>query len=266
MAGYIEAEITRARTQAAVPWTIETSQDAASFGVQQPDGTVEMTVEAGIAKRLNPGEKMNVPAIGSPNPQVETFMRYLLRDFAAGLGVSYASLSADYSQSNYSSSRLALLDDRDVWRAFQAWFLCAFRGPIHREWMQQAVMSGAFKTFTVEQWALDRNKYEAVRFRPRGWGWVDPTKEVQAFKDAVRCGFMTLQDVVSQSGADIEEIFDQRAKEIELEDEAELVLDTNPADDKEKDAAAKPAEPPPDDEDDETDTEPAAERVLRLAR
>jgi lambda family phage portal protein len=194
----------------------------------------------------------------------------LLRDFASGLGVSYASLSADYSQGNYSSSRLALLDDRDVWRAFQAWFLCSFRGPIHREWMQQAVLAGAFKTFSVESWALDRRKYEAVRFRPRGWGWVDPTKEVEAFKEAVRCGFMTLQDVVSQSGADIEEIFDQRAKEIGLAEEAGLVLDTDPANEIKAAEAAKPDDPPDDDTDDDTDDqstdEPATRRVFSLAR
>lgn len=271
MAAYIETEITRARTQASVPWTIESAESLSSFGPVQADGSAEMEVEAGVAKRLNPGEKMNVPNIGSPNPQVEPFMRYLLRDFASGLGVSYASLSADYSQGNYSSSRLALLDDRDVWRAFQGWFICSFRGPIHREWLQQAVISRSFKTFSIESWALDRSKYEAVRFRPRGWGWVDPTKEVEAFKEAVRCGFMTLQDVVSQSGADIEEIFEQRKKEVALEEEADLVLDTNPANEIKAAEAAKPepAEPPDDEDepDEESETEePATRRVFSLAR
>ena len=46
-------------------------------------------------------------------------MRFMLREIAAGTGVSYESLSRDYSQSNYSSSRLALIDDRDLWRVFQ---------------------------------------------------------------------------------------------------------------------------------------------------
>lgn len=264
MSGYIEAEITRARAQASVPWTIETPESAASFGEEMSDGSVEMEVEAGVAKRLNPGEHMNIPAIGSPNPQVEPFMRYLLRDFASGLGVSYASLSADYSQSNYSSSRLSLLDDRDVWRAFQSWFICSFRTPVHREWMQQGVLAGVFKTFSVAQWAVDRRRFEAVRFRPRGWGWVDPTKEVEAFKEAVRCGFMTLQDVVSQSGADIEEIFEQRKKEVELADDAGLVLDTDPANEQ----VEPPPDPPetPDDTDDQSTEEPADRRVFSFKR
>jgi lambda family phage portal protein len=240
-----------------------------SFGPVQTDGSAEMVVEAGVAKRLNPGEKMNIPAVGAPNPQVESFMRYLLREFASGAGVNYASLSGDYSQSNYSSSRLALLDDRDVWRAFQSWFICTFRAPIHREWLQQAVTAESFKTFSVDDWAFNRKKFEAVRFRPRGWGWVDPTKEVEAFKEAVRCGFMTLQDVVSQSGADIEEIFDQRAKEIALAEEAGLVLDTDPANEQKPEPEAPAEEPPPEDDettDDESTVEPAERRVFSFKR
>jgi lambda family phage portal protein len=263
MAGYVEAEVTRARVQASTPWTIETPEDATSFGEQQTDGSVEMTVEPGVAKRLNPGETMNAPGTNSPNPQVEAFCRYLLRDFASGSGVNYAAVSGDYSQSNYSSSRLALLDDRDGWRAFQAWFICTFREPIHREWMQQAVMSGAFKTFSVESWALDRRKFESVRFRPRGWGWVDPTKEVEAFKEAVRCGFMSQQDVLSQSGTDVEELIEQRAKEVKLAEEAGLKFDIDPAQDPKAQEAAKPA-PDKEPEVDDEPTEPA--RVLSLAR
>jgi hypothetical protein len=81
---------------------------------------------------------------------------------------------------------------------------------------------------------------------------VDPTKEVEAFKEAVRCGFMTLQDVVSQSGADIEEIFDQREKEIGLAAEAGLVLDTDPANEiKAEPEPDPPAEAPDEDEEDD---------------
>ena len=267
ISGYVEAEITRARIQASTPWTIETPENVSSFGEVQTDGSAEMTVEAGVAKRLNPGEKMNAPATNSPNPAVEPFLRVLLRDFSVGSNTNYASVTGDYSQSNYSSSRLALLDDRDMWRAFQAWFIASFRTPIHREWLQQAVLARSFKTFSIESWAIDRRKFESVRFRPRGWGWVDPTKEVEAFKEAVRCGFMTEQDVVSQSGADIEEIYEQRAKEVRLAKEFGLVLDTDPANDKEKEPAAEPDEPDEGETDDEsTPQDPAERRVFHFQR
>jgi lambda family phage portal protein len=271
MSGYTEAEIVRARAQATIVGAIETAEDSTVWGDaldESQKGAVEMETEAGVLKRLFPGEKFAAGPSGSPNPALEGFMRYMLREFAAGAGPSYESISRDYSQSNYSSSRLALLDDRDLWRVVQSWFINAFRVPVHKEWLQAAVMSRAVTSISVESYALDMAKFESVRFRPRGWGWVDPTNEVEAFEKAVRCGFMTQQDVVSASGADYEEIVEQRKKEVGMEAEAGLVLDTNPAHDKEP-PEEKPKEPPDDaPKDDEEPKEKPAEksRLLRLQR
>lgn len=267
MAGYTEAEIVRARTQACTVGAIETPEDAASFGEQQEDGSVVMEVEPGVFKRLNPGEKFAAGPSGSPNPALSEFMRYMLREFAAGAGPSYESVSRDYSQSNYSSSRLALLDDRDLWRVVQSWFINAFRVPVHREWLRQAVMIGAIPSIGVESYALDMAKFEAVRFRPRGWGWVDPTKEVEAFKAAVRAGFMTQQGVLATSGDDVEEIIDQLKKEREMANAAGVVLETDPANDKEKEAEPPKKEPPDEaDEDEEPQEKPGESRVFRFQR
>jgi lambda family phage portal protein len=230
MSGYTEAEITRARVQAATPWTIETPEDSTSLGEEQVDGSVEMAVEPGVVQRLNPGEKMNAPAANSPNPALDPFMRYMLREVAAGIGVSYESLSRDYSQSNYSSSRLALLDDRDMWRFYQSWFICDFRYHIHREWLKQAVLARAVEGISVEQYAVDAKKFEAVLFKPRGWSWIDPAKEVEAFKEAIKAGFTTRTDVISQTagGQDIEDIDNVRERELRLAKEKGLQFDTDP--------------------------------------
>jgi lambda family phage portal protein len=127
-------------------------------------------------------------------------MRYMLREVASGIGVSYESLSRDYSQSNYSSSRLALLDDRDLWRYFQAWFIRSFREPLHRLWVQQAVLGGAIPQIPVAAYWLDRRRYEAVRFRPRGWAWIDPEKEAKAAILEIRNGLDTRTAVISRNG------------------------------------------------------------------
>ena len=63
---------------------------------------------------------------------------------------------------------------------------------------------------------------------PRGWSWVDPAKEVQAYKDAVRCGFKTLGEVVAEQGGDLEELMVARAAELEMADELDLMFDTDP--------------------------------------
>jgi lambda family phage portal protein len=241
MDGYSEAEITRARSQACINGAIETPEDAASFGEEQADGSVEMEVAPGSYKRLNPGEKLSTGPMNSPNPQYADFMREKKREVAVGTGVNYASLSGDYSQADYSPLKLSLNDDRDSWKDIQQWFIRTFRVPVHKEWLQQAVYAGAVSSIPAQSYAVSPGNYEVAQFRTRGWVYVDPTKEVAADKDAVRAGFKTLQDVLVNQGSDIEDLIDQRAHELEMLDEAGLVLDTNP----EQTAGTGAAQPDP---------------------
>lgn len=253
MDGYSEAEIIRARVQASITGAIETPQAASSLGTQQPDGSYQMDLEPGTFNRGLPGEKFVFGSPTAPNAAMDPFMRYMLREVAAGIGVSYESLSRDYSQSNYSSSRLALLDDRDLWRYLQAWFICDFRERIHEIWMRQAILGGALQSISISEWAADPDKFMAVRYKPRGWTWVDPAKEVQAFRDAVTAGFITNTEVVAQTGGgmDIEDVLDERAHELEMMRERDLVFETDPDVYTAKpEPTPKQAEPPQDDDDD----------------
>jgi hypothetical protein len=172
---------------------------------------------------------MNFFAPNRPNSALDPFMRYMLREVAAGVGVSYESLSRDYSQSNYSSSRLALLDDRDLWRMLQLWFIRSFRMECHREWLQQAVLARALPSISVEQYAADPLKFEAVRFKPRGWSWIDPQKEADARKTAVRAGFDTITNVIAETanGRDLEDVLRERRRELDLAAKFNLDFDTD---------------------------------------
>jgi hypothetical protein len=158
-------------------------------------------------------------------------MRLMLREVSSGLGISYEVVSHDYSQANYSSSRLSLLDERDVWKSLQLWFIRTFRYRIHKRFMQAAVLAKAIKEVDLQDYATDPGRFEQVYFRPRGWQWIDPTKEVTAYKDAVKGGMMTLGQVIAQTagGDDIEDMMETRAQELEFMDEEKLVFDTSPS-------------------------------------
>ncbi len=269
MDGYSEAEIVAARGAASYVWWIKSAEDAQSpLATETSTGDKEFSVEPGMAKHLAPGEEIEANLPNRPNPAMDPFMRYMLREVAAGIGTSYESLSRDYSQSNYSSSRLALLDDRDLWRYFQAWFIRAFRQPLHCEWLQAAVLSRAVSAIPVEAYANDLQRYEMVRFKPRGWSWIDPKKEVDSFVTAVRAGFTTTADVIAKTGdgADLEDVLEGREQELEMMKEKGLVFDTDPS----REAAAKPAPKPPDDDDDDKDDEgkptTRPERVVSFRR
>jgi len=231
MDGLSEAEITASRAAACYMGFIESPEGLTQYGDTQADGSQQVELEPAAVEHLAPGEKFNFAAPNRPNSQLDPFMRMMLREVAAGAGASYESLSRDYSQSNYSSSRLALLDDRELWQVLQKWFIRAFREPLHRIWLRQAVLARAIPSISVEDYAANLEKFEAVRFKPRGWSWVDPVKEVDAYREAIRSGFTTVSDVIALtgSGRDLEDVLKERRQELDRMAEAGLIFDTDPA-------------------------------------
>jgi lambda family phage portal protein len=262
--GYSDAEITAARGAANYMAHQETSDLDDPDVEEQEDGTYQTELTPGIITR-GP-YKMDFFSPNRPNAAFDPFMRSMLRQVAAGIGVSYESLSRDYSQSNYSSSRLALLDDRDLWRVLQGWFIRSFRDVVHRRWLPQALAAGAVEGATLEEWAVDPEKFSAVKYKPRGWSWIDPTKEVEAFKEAVRCGFTTRTNVIAQSGGgmDREDVDEERRQELDDAAELDLEYDTDPGAE-DKPAVDQPVAPPDDAADDDAadDDEPMPMRVVK---
>ena len=276
MDGLGESEIVAARAAACYMGFIELPNAESQYGDEQADGSRQSELEPAMIERLNPGEKFNFAAPNRPNAQLDPFMRLMLREVAAGIGVSYESLSRDYSQSNYSSSRLALLDDRDLWKFLQLWFIRNFRLPLYREWVQAAVLSGAVSTIGVQAYALDPERFEAVRFKPRGWSWIDPTKEVEAYKEAIKAGFTTQGRVIEQTGNgdDLEDVLQDRKHELELADSLDLTFDTDLEEMAELEAETKSASAPSQpgsaktdmEQDDNQDADAAIARMEQLLR
>jgi lambda family phage portal protein len=231
MDGYAEAEITAARAAACYMGIITTpDEDGMADGPAQEGGVPEFELAPGAVPRLAPGEEFTEFSPNRPNSQMDPFMRLMLREVAAGVGPSYESLSRDYSQSNYSSSRLALLDDRDLWRTFQQFFVRSFREPLHKEWLQQAVYAKAIPSISIADYVAQPSKFEAVSFKPRGWSWIDPTKEVEAYKQARRAGFISTSQIVALTGggADLDETWDEIAAENQSAQDKGIVVTTDP--------------------------------------
>lgn len=225
MAGYEEAMVIGGRAAACLMGFIETP-DGELIGDDIYDGERVTEFEPAVIKKLNAGEKINVPNIARPNGEFDPFMRVMLRGLGAGVGVSYESISKDYSQSNYSSSRMSLLPERDNWRVIQLWLINNFHKPIFAKWLEAAVMSG---TFDVPEYEMREMEYlESVRFIARGWSWVDPTKEIAAYKEAILSGFSTVSDVLAHSGGDYEELLETRKRELEQAEAMGLKFETMP--------------------------------------
>lgn len=270
MDGYSEAEITAARAAAMyLGW--EESPDPLDPSIErQDDGSYQHNLEPNTILRPRPGTKLNFYSPNRPNAALDAFMRYMLREVASGTGygIRYSALSGDYSQANYSSERAAALDDRDGWRALQQWFIRNFRARVHPMWLQQAVFVGAVEGVSVAEYMGNREKFESARYKPRGWSWIDPTSEVEAYEKAIRDGFMTRTQVIAQTahGADIEDIDAERRRELDHAAQKGLLFDTDVP--PKQETESKPAKPedetlPEDDEGEETQEEQQRMRVVK---
>lgn len=224
LAGYEEAEVVRARASSSLMGFI-TSPEGELQGDEVYDDERVSNFEPGVFKYLAPGESVSVPQLDAPDGQFEPFMRGMLRAVAAAIGCSYETISRDFSQSNYSSSRLSLLEDRENWRMLQDWLIEHLCRPVFRRWLEAALGAGSLQ---IPGATPDTSRLAMVRWFPRGWEWVDPQKEVGAYKDAVRCGFKTLGEVVAAGGGDLEEVLTALAEERARAQELGLTLDIDP--------------------------------------
>lgn len=148
------------------------------------------------------------------------FQKGILRGTASGLGVSYASLSNDLEGTSYSSIRQGALEERDSYRMMQKFLLEHFVVPAYSIWLQHVM---EFGYIPIPATRFDKF-FLATHFRPRGWQWVDPQKEINAAVEAMHNGIMSMQDVSNQYGRDIEETFSQWQRDKELADQFGLQL------------------------------------------
>ena len=100
----------------------------------------------------------------------------------------------------------------------------SFHQRVFETWLDLAVLSGALNLPLYE---TDPDRYRQVRWMPRGWSWVDPQKEITALREAEMAGYVTKAQIIAESGGDIEEVFNQRRRELDMADEMNLTFDTS---------------------------------------
>ncbi|MEM8828777.1 MAG: phage portal protein [Cyanobacteria bacterium P01_G01_bin.19] len=175
--------------------------------------------EPGVMRTLSPGEDFKAFDPQRPNANLVAFMEHQLRAMGAGIGQSYESVSNDYSKTNYSSSRLSLINARDRYKILQVWFSVYFlREVIYGNceddgWLDMAVMVGVLN---FPDYEIRKSRYCAVKWQYRGWSWIDPLKEVKARVESLINNMSTMTDHYSEQGLDFEESMRTIAREREF--------------------------------------------------
>jgi lambda family phage portal protein len=261
VAGFEEAEVVGKRARSSLMGFIQ-SPEGELVGDGVEDGERLTNFEPGVFKHLAPGESITVPQLGNADTEYEAFLRPMLRSLAACSGVPYPTVSADYSQSNYSSSRLERLEVLELWRSLQDWMIEDVCQVVFERAMAAAVGVG---TLQLPGYDLAPERYEAVKWFPRGWEFVDPQKEADANEKLVRGGFKLQAQVVAESsgGGDLEDLLVARAAEVNRAEELGLQFTSNPADDLQggspdakPEAGDEPKDPSESDPDDDLEDDP----------
>jgi lambda family phage portal protein len=166
--------------------------------------------QAGQIIPLMLGEKLNSFTPGRPSESFEPFTLSVLRHIAAGLNIPYELLLKDFSKTNYSSARAALLEAWRYFRGRRRWLTTYWLQPVFELWLEELVMTGQVE---APNFYRLRAYYGRAKWIGDGRGWVDPLKEVQAAECRMRNGITTLEDECAEQGVDWEEQLEQRARE-----------------------------------------------------
>ena len=216
--GYEEAELVAARIGAS-KMGFFTSPSGEEFIGDDYDGAAPiMEAEPGTFSQLPEGMNFTSFDPQHPTSAFGDFEKAILRGIASGLGVSYVSLSNNLEGVSYSSIRQGTIEDRDHFKMLQQFMIENFVDIVYREWLEQAITYNAV-TLPMSKYDLFADQ---VTYRPRGFSWVDPQKEINAAVTAVNNGIISLQDVHSQYGKDTEEVFEAVSREKELADRYDI--------------------------------------------
>jgi lambda family phage portal protein len=156
-----------------------------------------------------------------PDSQHEPFVKSNLHGVAAGLGVSYANLSTDLSDTSYASSRTGLIEEREEWKEGQVWLAENLLDPVFANWLEMGLTMGAIGKLPLAKF----DKFNAPKWSGRRWPWVDPLKDAEAMRASVGAGFKSPQQVISEAGGDMEDIYEEIAEAKKLADEYGLTFD-----------------------------------------
>ncbi|MCL2459125.1 MAG: phage portal protein [Desulfobulbus sp.] len=183
---------------------------------QDEDGESRYYEEArgGAVMYGNMSEKPYVLETGRPSPNFAAFSEFVLRAAAASAGITYEVLAKDFSRTNYSSARAALLE---AWRTFllyRAWLVRHYCQPVWSMVIEEAWLTGMIRLPAgAPDFYKARELYTQAFWIGPPRGYVDPVKEVAATVTALENRLATYSEALAERGREFDEVMDEREEE-----------------------------------------------------
>jgi lambda family phage portal protein len=216
----LQAAIVNAMIAAIVETPLPPEQVAAMFGgdvegeqfqkwlAQKQEYMAEL--KGGSMIHTMPGEHVTPFTPARPATAFAPFCDAIARQIGTGVNLPYELVMRDFSKTNYSSARAALLE---AWRFFmsrRSWLSTCWASPVYELWLEEAINEGIIEAPRFYEF---RYAYSKCKWIGPGRGWIDPLKEAQSSEVRMRNLVSTLEQECAEQGLDWEEVVAQRAAE-----------------------------------------------------
>lgn len=224
LADYVDYELVGALIAASFTVFIETPQDVLAGGGfgggERKAAGYPAQVQPGTMTTGQPGHRPHIISSNRPGPGFDAFYERVFRAASASTGQPYESVAKDFSKTNYSSARAALLE---VWKLHT----------LYQEWLVRAYLNRLYAMVLEEAWLRDMlpvpggapSLYDSPRVA-RAWlgavwtrpprGQIDPVKEREAEQLGLDAITETRTAICHSRGLDFETLARTRQREEHL--------------------------------------------------
>lgn len=186
------------------------SKDADAYMKARDEHAVRLS--SGSLMSLFPGDDFKGFTPSRPNPQLAAFIKNILMIAACGLDMPYELLVKDWSNTTYTSGRMALLE---AWRSFNRrrdLLGTMFLDPIKALFLEEQVYAGNIEADGWED-PVRRCAYLHGSWIFPGRGWVDQVKEANGAQIRLNTGLTTFAKECAEQGLYWRDVIRQRAVE-----------------------------------------------------
>jgi len=210
---YTKAELVAAKDEACTIGTF--SCPAGQEGPAQMDeSTANSTrdkIAAGQKVYLPEGWKYDALTPQHPNRGWQDFSVGLQRLIATGLGVDFAELTGNGSDTISAVARQSMLRTREMYKDRQRTVATLVLDRIWFAWLHSFLALNVSGKFGAD----DFERFSDHEFQGRRWGWIDPSAEVNAATVAAAHGWRTDAEIAAEYGNDID---DNIAEQLRIKD------------------------------------------------
>lgn len=225
---FMQALLTREETSRADMSRVDGYLDASLGWLDNVD--INLAINGRLAQ-LFPGQKLNFHESKTNGPDYAAFANFLLREIARCAGLTFESATGDYTAASYASINNGMTDLFGVTMYRRKNIVAPFCQAAYEAWLDEQIMLGGVE-FPGGYDGFLANRAAATRAFWRGGARpkADEIKTAKAHEIWARLGVMTDEMIAAELGVDIEDVYEQRKREMEMRAEyglREAFIDPN---------------------------------------